>query len=104
MAFFNGPFAEHNLDRRFANFAVGNPQEMPLPAYVAALRASLTPQDKDWFAYKLSEPRSRQAVARTLTARPGAGWGPRRVAKANGGFAALAVKLRAIVEPGDEVV
>ena len=71
MAFFNGPFAEHNLDRRFANFAVGNPQEMPLPAYVDALRASLTPRDKDWFAYKLSEPRSRQAVARTLTTRTG---------------------------------
>ena len=104
MAFFNGPFAEHNLDRRFANFAVGNPQEMPLPAYVAALRASLTPRDKDWFAYKLSEPRSRQAVARTLTARTGLGWDPDDVAMTNGGFAALAVSLRAIVEPGDEVV
>ena len=104
MAFFNGPFSEHNLDPRFANFAVGNPQEMPLPAYVDAVRASLTPRDKDWFAYKLSEPRSRQTVARTLTARTGLGWDPDDVAMTNGGFAALAVSLRAIVEPGDEVV
>lgn len=104
MAFFNGPFADHNLDPRFANFAVGNPQEMPLPAYVDALRETLTPRDKDWFAYKLSEPRSRQAVARTLTARTGLDWDPDDVAMTNGGFAALAVTLRAIVEPGDEVV
>ena len=104
MAFFNGPFSEHNLDPRFANFAVGNPQDMPLPAYVDAVRASLTPRDKDWFAYKLSEPRSRQTVARTLTARTGLEWDPDDVAMTNGGFAALAVSLRAIVEPGDEVV
>jgi len=104
MAFFNGPFAAHNLDPRFANFAVGNPQEMPLPAYVEALRTALVPQDKDWFAYKLSESGSRVTVARTLMARTGLDWDPDDVAMTNGGFAALAVSLRAILEPGDEVV
>jgi aspartate aminotransferase len=104
MAFFEGPFARHNLDARFANFAVGNPQEMPLPAYVEAVRAAAVPRDKDWFAYKMSEPRSRIAVARTLSARTGLEWELRDVAMTNGGFAALAVALRAIVEPGDEVI
>jgi aspartate aminotransferase len=87
-----------------ANFAVGNPQEMPLPGYVRALSDALQPLDKDWFAYKLSEPRSQAAVARTLSGRTGLAWDPADVAMTNGGFAALAVTFRAILEPGDEVV
>ncbi|MBI3749190.1 MAG: aminotransferase class I/II-fold pyridoxal phosphate-dependent enzyme [Chloroflexi bacterium] len=87
-----------------ANFAVGNPQEMPLPGYVEALGRALRPLDKDWFAYKLSEPRSQAAVARTLSGRTGMAWDPADVAMTNGGFAALAVTFRAILEPGDEVV
>ena len=47
-----------------ANFAVGNPQEMPLPGYVDALRAHLEPQSPDWFAYKLSEPKSQAGGGR----------------------------------------
>ena len=34
---------------------------MPLPGYVDALSRALQPLDKDWFAYKLSEPRSQAA-------------------------------------------
>jgi len=104
LAFFEGPFASLNLEPDIANFAVGNPQEMPLPAYVDALRSSVTPRDKDWFAYKLSEPASRATVAATQTARTGLPWDPDDVAMTNGGFAALAVTLRMLVEPGDEVV
>ena len=102
-SFFEG-FAKWNADPSIANFAVGNPQEMPLPGYVDALRSALTPHDKDWFAYKMSEPNAQAAVARSLTARTGLDWDPADVAMTNGGFAAIAVTLRAIVEPGDEVV
>jgi aspartate aminotransferase len=103
--FFNGPFEEHNLDPDMANFAVGNPQEMPLPGYVEALQKAIVPQDKDWFAYKLSEPESRRAVARTLSQRTGLDWDPDDIAMTNGGFAALSVAIRTVVaEPGDEVV
>jgi aspartate aminotransferase len=77
---------------------------MPLPGYVDALHRHLDPQDPDWFAYKLSEPNARAAVARTLTTRTGLPWDPADVAMTNGGFAALAVTMRAILEPGDEVV
>ncbi len=104
LSFFNGPLAALQQDPDGANFAVGNPQEMPMPAYVDALREHLTPQNKDWFAYKLSEPKSQATVARTLTERTGLPWDPADVAMTNGGFAALAVSLNAIVEPGDEVV
>ena len=104
LAFFNGPFARLNLEPGVANFAVGNPQEMPLPAYVDALRRHLEPLDKDWFAYKLSEPESQRTVATTLTRRTGLAWDPDDVAMTNGGFAALAVAMRTLVEPGDEVI
>ena len=67
LAFFNGPFASLNAEPDVANFAVGNPQEMPLPAYVAALQQHVEPQNKDWFAYKLTEPESQRTVAATLT-------------------------------------
>src|SRR5690349_2884322 len=58
LQFFNGPIGQRLTDPSVANFAVGNPQEMPLPGYVSALQRHLIPQDKDWFAYKLSEPAS----------------------------------------------
>jgi aspartate aminotransferase len=102
--FFDGPIWARRDEPGIANFAVGNPQEMPLPAYVDALARALPPQDKDWFAYKLSEPKSQATMARTLSARTGMDWDPADIAMTNGGFAALAVTFRAILEPGDEVV
>jgi aspartate aminotransferase len=104
LSFFQGPIWARTADPNVSNFAVGNPQEMPLAGYVQALQRHVVPQDKDWFAYKLSEPKSREAVARSLTARTGMDWDPLDVAMTNGGFAALAVTFRAILEPGDEVI
>jgi aspartate aminotransferase len=104
MAFFAGPFAKLNANPEIANFAVGNPQDLPMPEYVDALRANLEPRARDWFAYKDSEPKSQITVARSLSARTGMRWDPADVAMTNGGFAALAVAMRAVVEPGDEVI
>ena len=104
LRFFNGPVWNRREEPGLANFAVGNPQEMPLPSFVDALSTALQPQDKDWFAYKLSEPKSRITVARTLAARTGLAWDPEDVFMTNGGFGALAVTFRAILEPADEVV
>jgi aspartate aminotransferase len=102
--FFSGPIWARNGQPGMANFAVGNPQEMPLSGYVDALRAKIEPQSTDWFAYKMSEPRSQATVARSLTERTGLSWDPADVAMTNGGFGALAVAFQTIVEPGDEVV
>ena len=101
--FFNGPVWARNADPGVANFAVGNPQQMPLPAYVDALSRWLPPQDKDWFAYKLSEPESQRVVAESLTRHTGLAWDPQDVAMTNGGFAAIAVTLRTLGEAGDDV-
>jgi aspartate aminotransferase len=104
LGFFNGPIWARNADPGVANFAVGNPQEMPLAGYVDALRAHIEPQSPDWFAYKLNEPKSQRAVALSLAARTGMDWDPADVAMTNGGFAAIAVAMRTLLEPGDEVV
>lgn len=104
LSFFSGSFARLNLEPDVANFAVGNPQEPPMPAYVSALQRQIEPRNKDWFAYKLSEPESQRIVADTLTRRTGLPWDPEDVAMTNGGFGALAVAMRTLVDPGDEVV
>jgi aspartate aminotransferase len=104
MSFFSGPFDQLNLEPDVANFAVGNPQEIAMGSYVDALRRHLEPRDKDWFAYKMSEPESQRTVAATLSRRTGMDWDPADVAMTNGGFAAIAVALRTVVDPGDEVI
>src|SRR4051794_41452854 len=95
LRFFDGPIWARNAKPGVANFAVGNPQEMPLSGYVEALRKQLQPQATDWFAYKLSEPRSQAVVAESLTARTGLDWDPADVAMTNGGLTARAPAVRA---------
>ena len=87
-----------------ADFMVGNPQEMPLSEYVDVLQRNVQPKDKNWFAYKLNEPEARIPVARSLTRLTGLDWEPEDVFMTNAGFGALTVTLRAITEPGDEVI
>lgn len=86
------------------DFVLGNPHEMPLEGFVAALRHHLTPGNKDWFAYKGNEPVPRQVVAASLRERLGAPFEEEDIFLTNGAFAALATALCAIVDPGDEVI
>ena len=104
LRFFNGPYADLEKDPETANFAVGNPQQLPMRSYVDAIRTNLEPQDKDWFAYKLSEPNAQKVVARTMSTLTGLEWDPVDVNMTNGGFAAIAVALRTLLEPGDEAI
>jgi len=104
LSVYNGPIGAALQRPGIANFAFGNPNELPLPDYVATLHHHLDPLATDWFAYKMSEPNAQRAVAKGLSARTGMDWDPADVAMTNGGFAAIAAALRAIVEPGDEVV
>ena len=87
-----------------ADFMFGNPHEMPLPDLVEVLKRNVEPADQNWFAYKLNEPEAREPVARSLTRLTGLDWDPADVFMTNAGFGALTVTLRAITEPGDEVV
>ena len=63
-------FASRYGDRRggpnIADFTIGNPQEMPLPGLVAAIREQAIPQNKDWYAYKTSEEVPQAFLAQNL--------------------------------------
>ena len=86
------------------DFLFGNPQEMPLPGFVDALQRWATPRNKDWFAYKMSEPAARSTVAKSLREWRGIDYHPDDIFLTNSAFAGLAVILNTIVDPGDEVI
>ena len=102
--FRDGSWERHHLDPGIADFTFGNPQELPLPGLVDALQRNAVPQDKDWFAYKMSEEEPRQVVAESLRRRTGLAYAPEDVAMTAGAFGALAVTIRALCDVGDEVI
>jgi aspartate aminotransferase len=101
---FFGFYQEHIQTPDLSDFAVGNPHEMPLSGFVDALQRWSVPQNKDWFAYKMSEDNARQAVSETLRAWRGIPFEPEDIHMTTGGFSAIAVALNAVVNAGDEVI
>jgi aspartate aminotransferase len=97
-------FFEKSLDPAYDNFAVGNPQELPLPGFVDALRHAAEPHNKDWFAYKLSEPGAQEVVAQALRDELRLPFEAADIAMTPGAFGALAIALQVTVDPGDEVI
>lgn len=87
-----------------ADFAFGNPQEMPLPGFVAALKAQVEPRGKDWYAYKANEPHARQVVARALAQSMALPFAPEDIALTNGGFGAIELMMKLFANPGEEVI
>src|SRR6187551_2782572 len=102
--FTESAWARKTKEPGVSDFAFGNPQEMPLPGFVEALGRWSVPQNKDWFAYKNSEPETQAVVAAALRERRGIPFEDRDICMTNGAFAALAVSLCALINPGDEVV
>jgi aspartate aminotransferase len=86
------------------DFRFGNPQEMPLPEIQQALTKWAEPKDKDWFAYKFSDPSAVKVAVDSLRNRVGIEFDPQDVSMTTGAFGALASTLRAVVDPGDEVI
>jgi aspartate aminotransferase len=86
------------------DFLFGNPQDMPLPAYVEALRRATVPQDPAWFAYKLNEPPARAAAAASLRQRLQLPYEDADLFLTKGAWGALAIALQTVVDEGDEVI
>jgi len=86
------------------DFSFGNPQEMPLPEIFEALRHHAEPKNKDWYAYKFNVPEAVAVVVDTLRKRHGIAFEAADIAMTNGAFGAIASSLRAVVDPGDEVI
>ncbi len=87
-----------------SNFVFGNPNEMALPGFSAALQTWSAPQDPLWFAYKFSEPYAQQAAADSLKRHRGLDFDPNTICMTNGGFAAISLVINTIVDQGDEVI
>ncbi len=97
-------WAKRHNEPGVCDFALGNPHEMPLAAFTAALKKHAEPQNKDWFAYKQNEAPARSVVADSLQARRGLPFVPDDIFLTNGSFAAISVTLTAVTNPGDEVI
>ncbi|MGE5227083.1 MAG: aminotransferase class I/II-fold pyridoxal phosphate-dependent enzyme [Planctomycetaceae bacterium] len=104
-----GAFAEWSRTEGTAtptgsDFLFGNPHEVAPATYVEALQRATTPTGPQHFAYKMNEPEATTVVAASLRERFGIGFRAEDVAMTNGNFSGLSIVLRALVDPGDEVV
>lgn len=86
------------------DFALGNPHEMPLQAFVKALEKAAVPENKDWYAYKFNEPQAVETVAESLTQLFDKVFEPEDIFMTNGATGALDVVLNTVLEFGDEVI
>lgn len=87
-----------------ADFVAGNPQEMPLPEYVAAIKKWTEPTSKDHFAYQMSVPSAQRAIVAALAERRGIRFAEEDVSLTTGAFAGLEVAMRAVCDDADELV
>jgi len=77
---------------------------MAMEGFVTALRDATTPQSASWYAYKTSEPSSREIVGASLKNLTGLPYPPENVFMTNGATGALLVIMNALIGPGDEVI
>ncbi|UFS70458.1 aminotransferase class I/II-fold pyridoxal phosphate-dependent enzyme [Geomonas sp. RF6] len=102
-------FSESRWAKRFGtpgicDFTIGNPHEMPMPAFVDALKHSVEPQDRYWYAYKMNEENPRRVVAASLKKWRGMEFEVEDIFLTNGATGALAVVLHTIADAGNEVI
>ena len=84
-------------DPGICDFVTGEPQEMPLSAYVDALSKHCKPTHPHWFGYKTSEASARSIVSEAVSQRLGVRFPPEHVFMTNGAIAGLTVVMRAVV-------
>ena len=97
-------YQERRLEPGVLDFTFGDPHEMPLPAYVEALRDAAVPQDELWFAYKFSLVEAQEAAAVSLRRVVDLPWTADRIRMTTGGFGAITLAMKSVADPGDEVV
>lgn len=86
------------------DFTFGNPHQMPADRYVSTLRDALTPQHDQWFAYQTNGEAAREAAADSLQLLLDVPFRKEDIYLTTGGFAAIALALKTVSDPGDEVI
>ena len=84
------------------DFTFGNPHQMPADRYVNTLRDALTPQNDQWFAYQTNGEAAREAAAQSLQRLLDVPFRTEDIYLTTGGFAAIALALKTVADPGDE--
>jgi aspartate aminotransferase len=102
--YFASRYGERRLAPEVCDFTFGNPHEMPLAGIVAALRERAVPHDKNWFAYKTSEPDPQAFLADRMRQELRLPFEPADIALTTGAFAAIMVAFRLLLDAGDQVV
>ncbi|HEY7283751.1 MAG TPA: aminotransferase class I/II-fold pyridoxal phosphate-dependent enzyme [Actinomycetota bacterium] len=87
-----------------SDLVAGNPQERVIAGYGEALRRYSESDDPTWFAYAMSLPEAQEAAAESLNATIGSDYRPEDIHLTNAAMAGLAVTIRAVCDPGDEVI
>ncbi|MFT3916723.1 MAG: aminotransferase class I/II-fold pyridoxal phosphate-dependent enzyme [Anaeromyxobacteraceae bacterium] len=101
---FDSRYGERRGDPEIADFTFGNPHEMPLDGLVTALREAARPLDEHWFAYKTSEEVPQKFLAEAVGRELDLPLEPPDLALTAGGFGAISVALRLLLDAGDEAV
>src|SRR4051812_30441843 len=97
-------WARRHLEPAACDFVFGNPHDPVVPGYADALAKWSQPQNPNWFAYAMSEPKAQEIVAASLRKRLGIEFDPADIQMTNGAFAGLAVAMRAVANPWDEII
>ncbi len=102
--YFASRYGARRLEPGISDFTFGNPHEMPLAGIVTAIRERAVPHDKNWFAYKSSEPEPQAFLADALRRELGLPFEAEDIALTAGAFAAIMVAFRLVLDAGDEAV
>jgi aspartate aminotransferase len=86
------------------DFLAGNPQEMVMPAYVDAIQRALVPDSPSYYSYGMPWRPAVDAVTAALGERLGMELDPNDVFLTRGAGSGLALLLRVLIDPGDEVM
>lgn len=102
--YFHSRYGKRRGASDIADFTFGNPHEMPLQGIVDALTQAAIPQDKNWFAYKSSEPDPQAFLAERLSDELGLSFEPDDFALTPGAFGSIALAFRILLDAGDEAI
>jgi aspartate aminotransferase len=96
---------ERGADKVF-DFSLGNPEIEPPPAVLAAARRVLESKDPHLHAYmpNAGHPKVREAIARRVSAATGLAYTANHILMTVGAGGALNTVLKALLDPGDEVI
>jgi aspartate aminotransferase len=108
-----GAFGEFGTDQALwealrrpeaCDFMFGNPHDVAPQAYVDALVRAAQPTGKDHYAYTMDLPEAVASIGADLRGRFPVAFRDEDIHLTNGNFVGLAIALRTLVDPGDEVI